>query len=48
MAYIAGEGFFTGHTGEGKNCMRISFGNVTPEQIETGMQRLGKLIASKL
>ena len=48
VAYIAGEGFFTGHTGEGKNCMRSSFGNGTPEQIETGMQRLGKLIASNL
>ena len=48
VAYIAGEGFFADKRGEGKNCMRISFGNVTPEQIETGMQRLGRLIASKL
>lgn len=46
--YIAGEGFFTEGGGKGKNCMRISFGNVTPEQIDTGMKRLGDLIRSKL
>lgn len=48
VAYIAGEGFFAGKTGEGKNCMRISYGNVTPEQIEIGMKRLGDLIKTKL
>ncbi len=48
VAYIAGAGFFVGNTGEGKNCMRISFGNVTPEKIEIGMKRLGDLIRSKL
>ena len=48
VAYIAGAGFFAGGTGEGSNCMRISFGNVTPEQIEIGMQRLGELIRSRL
>lgn len=48
VAYIAGGGFFAGNTGEGRNCMRISFGNVTPEKIEIGMKRLGDLIASKL
>ena len=48
VAYIAGAGFFVGNTGEGKNCMRISYGNVTPEKIEIGMQRLGELIRSKL
>ena len=48
VAYIAGAGFFAGNTGEGRNCMRISFGNVTPEKIEIGMKRLGDLIASKL
>lgn len=48
VAFIAGAGFFVGHTGEGKNCMRISYGNVTPEKIEEGMKRLGNLIKSKL
>lgn len=48
VAFIAGEGFFVGGTGEGKNCMRISYGNVTPEKIDTGMQRLGKLIEAEL
>ena len=48
VAYVAGAGFFAGNTGEGKNCMRISYGNVTPEKIDIGMQRLGALIRSKL
>ena len=48
VAFIAGAGFFVGNTGEGKNCMRISFGNVTPEKIDIGMKRLGDLIKSKL
>ena len=48
VAYIAGAGFFVGNTGEGKNCMRISYGNVTPEKIAIGMKRLGDLIKSRL
>ena len=48
VAFIAGAGFFVGNTGEGKNCMRISYGNVTPEKIDEGMKRLGDLIKSKL
>ncbi len=48
VAYIAGAGFFVGGTGEGRNCMRISYGNVTPEKIDEGMKRLGDLIKSKL
>ena len=48
VAYIAGAGFFAGNTGEGKNCMRISYGNVSPEKIDEGMRRLGALIRSKL
>ena len=48
VAFIAGAGFFVGSSGEGKNCMRISYGNVTPEKIEIGMKRLGDLIRSKL
>ncbi|WP_302294496.1 PLP-dependent aminotransferase family protein [Pyramidobacter piscolens] len=48
VSYVAGAGFFVGNSGEGKNCMRISFGNVSPEKIETGMKRLGDLIKRKL
>ncbi len=48
VAYVAGEGFFTEGGGKGNNCMRISFGGVAPEKIRTGMERLGKLICSKL
>ena len=45
--YIAGESFFVEANGKGKNCMRISFGNVTPEKIEIGMKRLGSLKQTK-
>jgi len=48
VAYVAGEGFFTEGGGRGNNCMRISFGGVAPEKIRTGIERLGKLICSKL
>lgn len=46
VAFVAGEAFFTEGGGKGKNCMRLSFGNVPPEKIRIGMERLGKLIAS--
>lgn len=48
VAFIAGEGFFVEGGGKGRNCMRISFGNVPPEKIRIGMERLGRLIASKM
>jgi len=48
VAYVAGEGFFTEGNGAGSNCMRISFGNAAPERIRTGIERLGRLICSKL
>ncbi|MFZ7102505.1 MAG: PLP-dependent aminotransferase family protein [Peptococcaceae bacterium] len=48
VSYIAGESFFIEGDGTGNNCMRISFGGVTPEEIITGMEKLGKLICSKL
>jgi len=48
VAYVAGEGFFTEGGGRGNNCMRISFGGVAPEKIRTGIERLGRLICSKL
>lgn len=46
VAYVAGEGFFA-EGGKGKNCMRMSFCAVAPEQIRIGMKRLGDLIHSK-
>ena len=48
VAYVAGEGFFTEGNGAGSNCMRISFGSAAPERIRTGIERLGRLICSKL
>ena len=47
VAFVAGEGFFTDGGGRGRNCMRMSFGSLTPDKIRIGMERLGKLIASK-
>ena len=48
VAYIAGEGFFVEGNGKGNNCMRISFGAVTPEKIRIGAERLGRLFNSKM
>lgn len=48
VAYIAGAGFFVEGGGKGKNCMRISYGNVSPEKIEEGVKRLAELVKSKL
>ena len=48
MAFVAGEGFFVGRTGQGRNCMRMSFGNNSPERIREGVMRLGKLIEKKM
>ena len=48
VAFVAGEGFFTDGGGRGRNCMRLSFGSVPPEKIRIGMERLGRLIASKM
>ncbi|MFZ5944191.1 MAG: PLP-dependent aminotransferase family protein [Bacillota bacterium] len=48
VSYIAGESFFIEGGGMGNNCMRISFGGVTPAQIRTGVEKLGNLICSQL
>lgn len=45
VAFMPGEGFFVEGNGKGTNCMRLSFGNVSPENIRVGMERLGRLIA---
>lgn len=46
--YIAGAGFFVEGGGKGSNAMRLSFGNVRPENIELAVQRLAALVKSKL
>jgi len=48
VSYIAGESFFIEGGGMGNNCMRISFGGVTPQEIRIGVEKLGNLICSKL
>lgn len=48
VAYIAGEGFFTEGGGKGTNCMRLCFSGVPVDKINIGIERLGKLIKSKL
>lgn len=48
VAFVAGEGFYAERGGKGKNCMRISFGGVSPEKIRNGTEKLGRLICSKL
>lgn len=48
VAFVAGEGFFIEGGGMGSNCMRISFGAVSPEKIRIGAERLGNLIRSRL
>ncbi len=48
VAYVAGESFFIEGNGRGNNCMRLSFGPKSVEEIEIGIQRLGRYICSKL
>ncbi len=47
LAFVAGEAFFTEGGGKGKNCMRMSFGNVPEDKIRIGVERLGKLIKAE-
>ncbi|MGE5678748.1 MAG: PLP-dependent aminotransferase family protein [Pseudomonadota bacterium] len=48
VAFVAGERFFTEGGGKGSNCMRLSFGGIEPERIRIGIERLGRLICSKV
>lgn len=34
--------------GAGENTLRLNFSNSTPEQISTGIERLGRLLDTKL
>jgi len=47
VAYMPGKEFFVEGQPIRDNCMRISFGGVTPEKIPVGMERLAKVISTK-
>ena len=47
VSFLPGECFFIGE-GRGTNCMRISFGSLTPEQIYSGLSILGGLIREEM
>jgi hypothetical protein len=46
LAFVPGHAFFA--DGSGANTLRLSFSNSNPEAIETGIQRLGKVISITL
>lgn len=46
VAFVPGSPFFD--DGSGKNTMRLNFSNATPEKIEEGIARLGKVIRRAL
>jgi 2-aminoadipate transaminase len=43
VAFVPGSAFYD--DGSGKNTMRLNFSHATPEKIETGIARLGKVLA---
>jgi 2-aminoadipate transaminase len=48
VAYVPGREFFVQDKDMHNNCMRVSFGGVTPENIRIGMGRLAKVIKAKM
>ena len=46
VAYVPGTAFFP--DGSGSNTFRLNFSNANPENIELGIRRLGKVLASEL
>lgn len=46
VAYVPGTAFFP--DGSGHNTFRLNFSNATPEQIEAGIERLGKVLYEEL
>lgn len=46
IAFVPGSPFFA--NGGGENTLRLNFSNSTPEQISTGIERLGRLLDTKL
>lgn len=47
VAYMPGREFFVEGQPVRNNCMRVSFGGVTPDQIPVGMERLAQVIRSR-
>ncbi len=47
VAYMPGREFFVEGQPIRDNCMRVSFGGVTPERIPVGMERLAKVVRSQ-
>ncbi len=45
VAFIPGHAFCTGRSRPAANCLRLNFSNCTPEKIEDGIRRLGRIIA---
>ena len=48
VAYMPGRKFFVEGQPIHNNCMRVSFGGVTPENIKIGMERLSSVVYSKM
>ena len=48
VAYMPGKEFFVEGQPIRHNCMRLSFGGVTPEKIRVGMERLAQVVKNKL
>lgn len=46
VAFVPGAAFYTG--GGGHNTMRLNFSNAQPEQIKTGICRLGEVLAAEM
>ena len=46
VAFVPGEDFHL--NGAGRNTFRLNFSNASPEQIETGVQRLGEALRELL
>ncbi|MFN8485927.1 MAG: PLP-dependent aminotransferase family protein [Anaerolineae bacterium] len=48
VAYMPGREFFVEGQPIRNNCMRLSFGGVTPEKIQIGMRRLANVVKARL
>ena len=45
VAFSPGGVFASREGGHARHCLRLSFGNCSPERIEEGIRRLGRVIA---
>jgi 2-aminoadipate transaminase len=46
VAFVPGSAFYPG--GGGQNTMRLNFSNAQPEQIQSGIRRLGEVLAAEM